>query len=185
MASSTRLQVLLPLVLLAACNRAGTPATATPASSRPTAIADAKRVTGNVICPLEIVNGNSIRQSRTLQAGTRASLVGWSRVADQREPVPPMVHVVFRSTVPDGSQDLFWPGVRVPRPEHSEGNPLLANAGWSAAGNLPRNPGKYQVLLWVGNAGTQRECDTHEVLDLTAEAATTLLLPPPARPGRP
>lgn len=91
-----------------------------------------------------------------------------------------MVYVVFRSTVPDGSPDLFWPGVRVARPDHAEGNPLLANAGWSAAGDLPRNPGKYKVLVWVGDADTQRECDTHEVLDLNAQPNSTLLLPPPA-----
>jgi hypothetical protein len=27
-------------------------------------------------------------------------------------------------------------------------------------------PGKYKVLLWVGDSSTQRECDTGETFDL-------------------
>ena len=144
-------------------------AEATPGSTssgRPEAIADAKLLRGRVICPLESVSGNSIRQSRSFRAGSRATLVGWSRVADLREPDPPLVHVVFRSMVPDGSPDLFWSGMRVSRPDLAQSDAALAKAGYAASGTFPANPGRYQVLVWVGDQNVERECDTGEVFDL-------------------
>jgi hypothetical protein len=136
------------------------------AAGRPEAIAEAKLLRGGVICPLESVSGNSIRQSRSFRSGSRATLVGWSRVADLHEPTPPLVHVVFRSIVPDGSPDLFWSGLRVPRPDLAQADAVLATAGYAASGPLPANPGKYKVLVWVGDENVQRECDTGEVFDL-------------------
>ena len=154
------------LIAVAAC-RPWTPPAAPAASpsGRPAAIAAAKLVTGRVICPLEIVNGRQVRESRSFTVSSKATLVGWSTVADHDHPVPPMATIVFRSTVPDGSADLFWPGKRVARPDLAL-EPRLLNAGYSASGEFPKNPGKYRVLVWVGDAQLQRECDTKEVFEV-------------------
>ena len=154
------------LVAVAAC-KPSTPPVAPPAaaSGRPAAIAAAKVVSGRVICPLEVVNGRQVRESRSFTVATKATLVGWSTVADRDHPTPPMATVVFRSTVPDGSPDLFWPGKRVARPDLVREGRVL-NAGYSASGEFPRNPGRYKVLVWVGDAQLQRECDTKEVFDI-------------------
>lgn len=164
-----RKAILLPslaLIALSACAPSAPPAA--PAAShpgRPAAIASAKLVTGRVICPLEIVNGRQVRESRSFPVSGKATLVGWSTVADRDHPVPPMATIVFRSTVPDGSPDLFWPGQRVARPDLSQEARLL-NAGYSASGEFPKNPGRYRVLVWVGDAQLQRECDTKEIFDI-------------------
>ena len=76
-----------------------------------------------------------------------------------------MATIVFRSIVPDGSHDLFWPGLRVARPDLAT-DPHFLNAGYSASGRFPSRPGKYRVLVWVGDAGTQRECDTKEIFEI-------------------
>lgn len=163
----TKFAVVPVLLAVAGCHPGGgTPAPTAAAMQRPEAIADAKVRQGGVICPLEIANGNPIRLSRAFAAGSRAALVGWSTVADRNEPVPPLAYVVFRSTVPDGSADLFWPAKRVVRPDLAQSDPRLAKAGYAASGELPKMPGKYKVLLWVGDANVQRECDTAETLDL-------------------
>jgi len=154
------------LLVLAGCHQRSGAAATTTATTRPVAIASAKLMQGSVICPLEIANGNPIRQSRSLAAGSRATLVGWSTVADRNQPVPPRAYVVFRSTAPDGSADVFWPATRVARPDLTQSDPRRAQAGYAASGELPKGPGKYKVLLWVGDANVQRECDTAEVLDL-------------------
>ena len=132
----------------------------------PIKMTDARVEKGRVICPLEVVNGNPVRDTRTFPAGSKATLVGWSRVADRQRPVPPLVHAVFRSTVPDGSADLFWPGVRVARPDIALTDSRMAMSGYSVSGRLPENPGRYRVLIWVGDTGLQRECDTGEVFTL-------------------
>lgn len=134
--------------------------------TRPEAIARARVTTGRVVCRLENVNGNSIRASHTFPNGSRATLVGWSTVADRQQPVPPLAYIVFRSTVPDGSPDLFWPAKRVARPDLSPSDPRLAQAGYAGSDELPKTPGKYKVLLWVGDEHIQRECDTGEIFDL-------------------
>jgi hypothetical protein len=157
---------------LAACQPGGSgqPAASSPTATvapggRPTAIANAKVVTGRVICPLESVNGRQVRESRAFTISSKATLVGWSTVADHDHPVPPMATIVFRSLVPDGSGDLFWPGMRVARPELSP-EPRLRDAGYSASGSFPSRPGRYKVLVWVGDGQLQRECDTKEVFDI-------------------
>lgn len=159
---------IMAIVCLCACDSAQRDtARQDPAGlARPESIRQATLSTGKVICPLEIINGDSIRRGRSFPAGSKATLVGWSTVANRDEPVPPLVHVVFRSTVPDGSADLFWPGKRVARPELSQNDERLANSGYAAVGNFPTSPGKYKVLVWVGDEKAQRECDTGEVFDL-------------------
>jgi hypothetical protein len=151
-------------MLLAGCQRQQ-PAAAPAVNGRPPAIAAAELSKGRVICPLESVNGRSIREGRTFRAGRRATLVGWSRVADRRPPAPPMLFVVFRSVVTDGSQDLFWPGLRVARPDVSR-EPGMGTLGYSATGVFPVNPGRYQVLVWAGDRSRQRECDTGETFEI-------------------
>jgi hypothetical protein len=165
-AANGKFAVLPALLAIAGCH----PGSATPATAatmqRPDAIAGAALRKGGAICPFEMANGNPIRQSRSFAAGSMAALVGWSTVADRHQPVPPLAYVVFRSTVPDGSADLFWQARRISRPDLSQSDPRLAGAGYAAAGELPKVPGKYKVLLWVGDSSTQRECDTGETFDL-------------------
>jgi len=158
---------IVPMLLaIAGCHPGdGTPE-ATAVAQRPDTIARAGLSKGGVICPLEMANGNPLRQSRSFVAGSRAALVGWSTVADRAQPVPPLAYIVFRSAMPDGSADLFWSARRVARPDLSQSDPRLARAGYAADGELPKLPGKYKVLLWVGDAHAQRECDTGETLDL-------------------
>lgn len=160
--------ILLCVALLSAGCRRQNDATAGAASDAASAVPEtegaAKVLKGRVICPLEIVNGKSIRQSRSFRIGSKATLVGWSRVADAERPVPPLVYVVFRSNVPDGSVDLFWPGIRVARPDVANGNPRMVKAGYSASGSFPTHPGQYKVLVRVGDQNLQRECDTGETL---------------------
>jgi hypothetical protein len=154
----------LLLAGLGACQPVAAPDPAAD-TGRPMALAGAKVVSGGAICPLESVNGEDIRQKRSFAAASRATLVGWSTVADKARPVPPMATIVLRSVVPDGSRDLFWPGIRVARPDLSS-DPRLLASGYSASGVLPQNPGRYKVLVWVGDARLQHECDTLRVLEV-------------------
>lgn len=151
------------LLAASGCHRKGEAAGAA-ASATPGTDAERKVLVGGVVCPLESVNGNSIRQSRTLRAGTRATLVGWRRVADAMQSGSGDMHVVFRSIAPDGSHDLSWSAVRVARPELATEGPHTA--GYAGSGVLPVYPGKYKVLLHVDAGRALRECDTGEILDL-------------------
>lgn len=167
MPMSIRLSVcssLVVLVFAAGCSREG--ATADTSQRAPDASANRKVVTGGMICPLESVNGNPVRMSRSFRIGDRASLVGWTRLADARHPVQGQVHLLFRSTVPDGSQDLSWAGRRVARPDVAMDDSRAGVVGYSASGAFPPNPGKYKVLLRIGDGNAVRECDTGEVFDL-------------------
>jgi hypothetical protein len=155
---------LVVLVLAAGCSREG--ATADTSPRAPGAIANPRVVTGGMVCPLESVNGNPVRMSRSFRIGDRASLVGWTRIADARQAVQGQVQLLFRSTAPDGSQDLSWAGRRVARPDVAMDDPRAAVVGYSASGALPADPGKYKVLLRIGDGNTVRECDTGEVFDL-------------------
>lgn len=155
---------LVGLLFAAGCSRQG--ATADTAQREAGAVANPKVATGGMICPLESANGNPVRMSRSFRIADRATLVGWSRVADARQPVQGQVHVLFRSTVPDGSQDVSWVGMRVSRPDVAMDDPRAAVMGYSASGALPANPGKYKVLVRIGDGRAVRECDTGEVFDL-------------------
>jgi hypothetical protein len=118
------------------------------------------------VCPIEQANGEPVRVLPMLKAGTFATFAGWSTVADDRDPTPSMVHLVLRPAGSDGEADAFLAGKRTLRDDPSYADPRMRNAGWLASGRLPQVPGRYQVLLWVGDADVQVACDTQQVLDL-------------------
>lgn len=154
--------------LLAGCNPgAPNPANSGMGSSgKPESISGAELTKGRAICPIETINAASIRESRSFSVGGKATVVGWSRVVGQNPADATLLHVVFRSIAPDGSADLFWPATRVDRPDKALDDASLLHSGYAATGLFPQNPGKYKVLVWLGDARAQRECDTGEQLDI-------------------
>ena len=117
-------------------------------------------------CPIEQVNGEAVRALPALKAGSFATFAGWSTVADDRDPTPPMVHLVLRPAGSDGDADAFIPGKRVPRHDPSSTEARMRNAGYMVSGRLPQVPGRYQVLLWVGDSRVQVPCQTGQQLEL-------------------
>lgn len=130
---------------------------------RPGEIAKAQNLPLGAACPIEQVNGEHIRAVPGLKAGTFVTFSGWSTIASERNPTPPLVHVVLRPVGSGGEADAFIPGKRVPRNDPSATDSRVRNAGFTASGRLPGVPGKYQVLVWVGNAEFQVSCDTGQV----------------------
>lgn len=159
--------LLATALVIAGCERTDKSSVSrSPSIGPPVILADTKIIKGQSICPLEVINGQPIRLAHALRTGITATFVGWSTVADGPNPVPPDVYLLFRSTVPDGSADLFWPGMRVARPDLSMDARRL-DAGYSANGKLSLRPGIYKVMLWTGDTHLMHECDTRQVLQIT------------------
>lgn len=133
---------------------------------RPAALRDAKVSRGGVLCPIEKLNGEGVRQLPALRAGSVVTLSGWATVADAANPTPPLVHLVLRPRGSSGSADAFLPGQREARTDLAATNPRIRNAGFVVTARLPSVPGRYDVLLWTGSEDAQVECDTHARLEL-------------------
>lgn len=119
-----------------------------------------------VICPVEAINGKSVRTPPDLGAGSKAIFMGWATVADYDQPVPPMVHLVLRPQGVKDAADIYLELGHMPRPDLSN-EPKRRLAGFEGQVTLPA-AGRYEVLVALGDKDWQVVCDSGTSIAIVA-----------------